>query len=380
MKNRLKPLPYVVLQDGYPHQQQAEWLRKNIGPKLKRKLPNLYYGGWRHGFVPQWVNSYKKDFPCFFVADIAHFYVSLPHHTLMVCGQLAYKYCVGTQFVPKHFSQSYVCLLQSWFTSLPTANIGIPLASKMSAALSPLFWVPLLREYKQNDALRFLVFADDILVLSRNTRDLEKAYFNLQNYVEEHNMQLNLKKLQQGKLGSTSMQFCGYKFAGGYVSIADSKIKNFKSRVETLVLKHKKYPQILLKRLNHLIKGFGHYYKYGNVKKIYNRLDSFIRHCIRKSLKISYPKLKKYGYHLYNLEAIWEGTKANTLQNTKKKPLKSIGIAQSKLGIPSTELLLINENLQHLVRQQKEIIGLIKKHLKYPKQILVNLDEEEYAL
>lgn len=132
----------MMQQDSYPIKEQATWLRETFKPLMAKRLPTVLYSGFKHGFIPQYVQKHKKKYPYFLKIDIQKFYPSLSHHHLTVEGQLAYKKLLGLSYVPKKFKKQFLPALSLFFGNLALAETGIPLNSGMSKALSPLIYTP----------------------------------------------------------------------------------------------------------------------------------------------------------------------------------------------------------------------------------------------
>ena len=114
-KKFIKPLPYLLQPDGYPIAQEAKWVRKTFAPLMAKRLPTVLYGGFKHGFIPQYVQQHKKEFPYFLKIDIEKFYPSLSHHHLTVEVQLAYKKLLGLAYVPQKFKKQMLPVLHRFF-------------------------------------------------------------------------------------------------------------------------------------------------------------------------------------------------------------------------------------------------------------------------
>jgi hypothetical protein len=73
---------------------------------------------------------------------------------------------------------------------------------------------------------------------------------------------------------------------GGFFGLAKDKVNAFKEKINTLcVCKKSKTIRQKIKTINQAIVGFGHYYKYGNVIRLFGQLDSFVRKNLRSWLK-----------------------------------------------------------------------------------------------
>lgn len=141
-KKLRKPAPYLVQQDSYSNAQAAQWVRNKFKPLMAKRLPNYLYGGFKHGYVVDYVQKHKLEYGHFLKVDIAKFYPNISHHHLTVETQLAYKKLLGFHYVPQSFKHHLLPELDEWFASLPTDAVGIPLNSAMSKALAPLMLVP----------------------------------------------------------------------------------------------------------------------------------------------------------------------------------------------------------------------------------------------
>ena len=137
-----KSLPYMVQGDSNPIKTSAAWVRKTFALLMAKRLPTVLYGGFKHGFIPQYIQTHKIEYPYFLKIDIQKFYPSLNHHHLTVEAQLAYKKLLGLPYVPKGFKKQFLPALHAFFGSLSIQNKGLPLNSSMSKALACLVYVP----------------------------------------------------------------------------------------------------------------------------------------------------------------------------------------------------------------------------------------------
>ena len=130
-------------------------------------------------------------------------------------------------------------------------------------------------------------------------------------------------KLLSGKFSTTRMNFLGFSYYLGIFTIHKTKIDDFKSKIKSLTsLRNKDLFEIVLKKINYKIVGFGHYYKYGLVKSTYIQLDKYIRSCIRRYYKriCSYDNIRVSNIVLCNDE----------LEKLGLKSLESIYIKYKK--------------------------------------------------
>ena len=137
-----KPLPYWVQGDSYPTKQAAQWVRDTFKSLMAKRLPTVLYGGFKHGFIAQYIKKHKIEYPYFLKVDIQKFYPSLSHRHLTIEAQMAYKKLLGLPYVPKSFKKEFLPAVHHFFASLPITEQGIPLNSAMSKALACLIYVP----------------------------------------------------------------------------------------------------------------------------------------------------------------------------------------------------------------------------------------------
>lgn len=217
-------------------------------------------------------------------------------------------------------------------------------------------------DIKQRDTVKFLVHTDDVLFLCKTKKDLQMLYIDFVNHLYALDLQPNLAKVQEGRFANGVLDYCGYRFAGGYVTISPAKIETFKIGIAnycTHYLKKNKLfsERAFIKNINRKINGFGHYYKCGSVANLFEKLDSYIRSQIRLVYKRLPLPLPSNTY----LETL--GLRSLTkLKKEKKTSLITTKMYQKKHTQPhlkETNLLYIGF-LEHLVHQNTEIIHQLK--------------------
>lgn len=375
-----KPAPYMVLQDSAPIKKDALWLRRCFAPLMAKRLPTVLYTGFKHDFIISYIQQHKKQYPYFLKLDIAKFYPSISHLHLVVETQLAYKNLLGLSYIPKSFKAQALPILHRFFQELPTEGYGIPLNSSMAKTLAPLIYVNFLLQLKKQGDCRFVVYADDFLFLCRSAKACEQLYIDFSNFLYHVELKVNTLKVQQGRFATATLDFCGYRFSGGYVSITPEKVQQFKESIQRHCLYAQTTPQLwderkFIKSINAKINGFGHYYKYAHVKRLYAHLDSFIRQQVRrlyKHLGLASLTVKKF-YHigLRSLSMIIE-----------KKPQKLISPNGYKIYKEKTKMYKDKDSggggsrplLEKLIHQQAEIIAQLKQMNSHQQEMIRRLD------
>lgn len=282
----IRPLPYYSTNVTLAERDLAHSLRTDFIPKIARRLPGHHLRGFGHREIIDCVQRCKRNYPYFLRTDISRFYPSIRHRDLIVGVQLAYRDLLGLDYVPSVFKRTYVGGLNAWCQSLPVSR-GIPLGSPLSAIAAPLMLVPVWLELKRRYRLPFLVYMDDVLVFCEGADQANEVYALLdQRLNTEYDLQLHPGKTTSGRFADSEVNFCGWSFAGGYARISGDKMASFRERLSDECHRWKDGSvTALMKRVNRKIYGFGHYYKYGHVRKQYDELDYFIRREVRHCLK-----------------------------------------------------------------------------------------------
>lgn len=231
---------------------------------------------------------------------------------------------------------------------------------------------------KSHPGIKFIVFVDDVLFVAQTQRAIQAVYEEFGEFLHSVGLRVNLSKVQQGRFATDVLDFCGYRFAGGYVNISPDKIDAYKKRIVQLALKPGQpfNERAYIKRLNEQIAGFGHYYKCGHVAQTFCRLDGFLRARIREyyhKAGLKYPdnaRLAALG--LFSLAALHKGEKqqlvpATGYRRAREDRLQAVSPAPV---LPREQMEILLSHLGHLGDQNKEIIALLKKQVKLAEKLL----------
>lgn len=222
-----------------------------------------------------------------------------------------------------------------------------------------------------------MVHTDDVLFLCKTNKELQRIYNEFTNFLHSVALQPNLAKVQEGRFATAVLDYCGYRFAGGYVTISHTKIDAFKEGVQLFCVNYTKDHKLFIARgfiktINQKINGYGHYYKCGSVGNTFERLDGFIRAQIRllyKKMQLPVPSnasLEQLG--LRSLLQLKKGKKQHLIQakiykhnlennrkqvheNTKETNKVYMGYAEQLVNQNSeiiTQLKILNKNITAL--------------------------------
>lgn len=375
----IRPLPYYHTASSAEEKRLAAALRREFVPKVKRLLPGHHLGGFRHDTVVNFIKRHKRAYPCFVRTDIARFYPSIRHRDIVVGCQVAYRDLLGLEYVPGSFKKKYVGGLNRWCIALPLER-GIPLGSALSAIVAPVMLLPLWLEIKRRFKLPLLVFADDILVCTRDESQSADIYTFMAGYLHRHyNLETSARKTVSGRFASDAVEICGWRFAGGYSTVSQAKVQAFMDRITAITRRRGKTDRAsFFKVLNRKIDGFGHYYKYGDVKGQFRRLDMFIRQEVRARFeRTGGPKLysrdRLNAAGLHSLELI-----AERVRQEKAATARKISVQPSLAGMQNamqrertaSELQPIAETLEKLRQQFTQLLAVERKQLRLMQEIL----------
>lgn len=127
-------------------------------------------------------------------------------------------------------------------------------------------------------------------------KEAERTMKQVEEILTGLKLRLNTTKTKIVNVNRGSFGFLGFKFkrAGGKVFVVPKRksIEKFKDAIRTATWRKQPVtPRAMVGRLNSVIRGWGNYFKIGNVKRLFERLDCWIRTRVR-----TFIERKKSGY------------------------------------------------------------------------------------
>jgi hypothetical protein len=323
-------LPYFFLDN----QCSLKMNDKNIHQKID-KMFNKYYHLFpdtnslvlkkpsvRQDFIKTQINKHNY----FLKFDLSKYFISINHQTLSTALLELLQNMSGKQANKKDYDILSKELLQHLKLSSIYPQRGLALGSPLSQLVSNLFLINFDLTIKQ----KFIRYADDYLIFFNKKQDIKIFVKNQLNpALESHKLKINVGKLVSGKFSNTKVDFLGFEYYRGFVSITLKKINKFKHKIIKICSIDKIKPiKAIIKQINYQLNGFAHYYKSANVVTLFQKLDGFIRNMLRKYLTKSYDNGNSSHrfvlsndcvhtqYGLKSLVDIWH-------QFNHKKPLKT---------------------------------------------------------
>ena len=305
--------PYIQNRSKVINQRKiAKYIKSKYIPRLKvinKKHPFISHN--TSDMLDDW-KSYSKKYPYFLKFDIKKYYVNIDHEILIKTLLEIYKSMYNRPAPKKLENDVLNKYLKNFFQSTAYNDMSLPLGSSLSYVLGYIYLIKLDLVIKTP----YIKYMDDYLVFFKKRVDIDKFVYDVL-MPTLNSMKLNIQndKLLSGKFSNTRMDFLGFSYYLGMFSCDDKRIDDFRSKIKALTsLRNQDLFEIVLKRINYKIVGFGHYYKYAMVKTTYIVLDKYIRSRIRRYYKriCSYNNIRVSNIVLCNDELSNLGLKSLT--------------------------------------------------------------------
>ncbi len=157
-------------------------------------------------------------------------------------------------------------------------------------------------------------YGDDIMILCRSRQEAKAALEQTKNILEDKlSLKLNSKKAKTARK-SQAFKFLGYLFGSGYSDYKMPRpqaVKAFKTKVRKVTRRQQpKAMSQIVKELNPVIRGRGRYFVYGKSKRVFWKLDCWIRDRLRayklkKWSKLSYQKIPGWRFEKLGLNSLY---------------------------------------------------------------------------
>ena len=217
-------------------------------------------------------------------ADIKGFFDNIDHELLI-------------EFIKQKVTDGWVIeIIKSWLTMgvmkdkeyIPTEK-GTPQGGVISPLLANIF----LHEFDKlmvERGYKLVRFADDFVVMTKTKRKAKRAYEVVKEIITgKLKLELHPEKTVITNFGE-GFVFLGFEFiAWRYKRPRKKSLGKFKDKVRKVTKRNQPWKvDSIIKRLNAKIYGWANYFGHGNVKKLFRRLDKWIRMRLR-----SYMEKKK---------------------------------------------------------------------------------------
>jgi len=136
-------------------------------------------------------------------------------------------------------------------------------------------------------------YADDFLLLTRSRKEAAKALQFMITIIEGSlKLTLNREKTRILDARQTFFDFLGFHFHHGWKGPTRAAVEEFKRNVKAVLSHaHVQKPGELVAQVNALIRGWGHYFKIGEVRELYQQLDVWVKRVMNNGHGVPHPAL-----------------------------------------------------------------------------------------
>lgn len=212
--------------------------------------------------------------------DIQSYFDTIPHDLLM-------------ERVKRKIADGRVLnLIEMWLKAgvmeddqFHNENIG----SSQGGVISPLLANIYLDDFDwgmKKEGYPVVRFADDAIIFCKTKRQAGKAY-KLAKTILEKELKLTMHP-EKTKIVhfDEGFRFLGFNLWKDYMVLPDDRMGQFKDRVRHLTRRQQgKNVVEMIRKLNEVVRGFSNYFRVGNVKSKFKRLDEWIRMRVRAFIR-----------------------------------------------------------------------------------------------
>lgn len=277
----LRPLGIPTVRDRVI--QQA--IKRIIEPIFEAKFKDVSYGyrpnrGAREAI--QKCNEYiDSGYRWVVDADMASFFDTVNHKLMMKA--LNEEIADGTLLdLIERFLKSGVMKNGR----LDAAYDGVPQGGVVSPLLANIY-LHYFDSVMAERGYRLVRYCDDFVIFTKFKRKAERALQVTREILEDKlKLKLHPQKTRIVHAHYDGFEFLGCLFKSGYIRPKDKSIESFKDRVRRITRRQQpKKLDMIIERLNPVVRGWGNYFRYGNVKTLYQRLDEWTRMRLRSFLE-----------------------------------------------------------------------------------------------
>jgi RNA-directed DNA polymerase len=266
-----------------------------------------------HQAVEQIRNYIQQGYWWIIDADVERFFDSVDHTLLM-------------SFVAEEISDGKVLgFIESWLTAgvmnqggIEETNVGTPQGGVISPLLANIYLHELDKQVTKLDGVRLVRYADDMVILCKTKEKAERTLKQVEEMLAGLQLRLNKEKTKIVNVNKESFGFLGFKFKRGrgvvFVGPRKEAVRKFKDTIRAVTWRRRSLkPKEMVGELNNVIRGWGNYFKIGDVKKLFTRLDKWIRTKVRTFLEKKKSEYAKQRISKYVLKSRYNLTSLTTL-------------------------------------------------------------------
>ena len=279
--DKLRPLGIPTVRDRVV--QQA--IKRIIEPIFEAKFKDVSYGYRPNRRAHKAIQKCKEYIDAGHVwvvdADITSFFDKVDHKLMM--RALNEEIADGTLLdLIEQFLKAGVMKdgkLDATYEGVPQGGVISPLLANI--------YLHHFDEVMAERGYRLVRYCDDFVIFTKFGRKAERALQVTRQILEEGLLlKLNPQKTRIAHAVFDGFEFLGCRFKYGYIRPKDRSISSFKNRVRYITRRQqpRKLKEVI-DRLNPMVRGWGNYFRYGNVKVLYRSLDEWTRMRLRSFLE-----------------------------------------------------------------------------------------------
>ncbi len=168
---------------------------------------------------------------------------------------------------------------------LSSSTKGTPQGGPLSPLLMNIF-LDLLDKWLSKRGFSFVRYADDLTVFLGSTRAAHRLFDNLSLFVEK-TLKLPINQ-DKSSVNSLYTSILGFRLkCDGQLSVSKDNIRSLKFKIRRLTKRNLPWSlPFIVKRINAILRGWFHYFKIADAKRIFREIDSWIKRRLRaKRLK-----------------------------------------------------------------------------------------------
>ena len=224
-------------------------------------------------------------------ADIKSYFDTIPHDKMI--NEVREEVTDG----------SVLSLLESFLEagimeggSFQLSQTGTPQGGVISPLLANIY-LHRLDEQMTERGHRITRYADDFVICCRSQKGAERVLRTVVRFLEqEMGLKVHPDKTKIANNQEESFVFLGHEFKPGHWMTPSAKAwKKFKERVKEVTRRNQtvNVEQLVKKKLNPYLRGWGNYFGHGDIKKRFKSMDSWIRRRLRMVQLRSWRKVRK---------------------------------------------------------------------------------------
>ncbi|MFQ5539450.1 MAG: group II intron reverse transcriptase/maturase [Candidatus Binatia bacterium] len=146
-------------------------------------------------------------------------------------------------------------------------------------------------------------YCDDFVILAKRRDKAQRAFRYAGEVLARLRLSLNLQKTQVTTF-EEGFEFLGFLYKGNWKIPREKAARAFKEKIKHLTRRQQPVSrEDLIRRVNEVVRGWGHFFKYGNSWRVFEKLDRYTRMRVRAFLdKKKATYFANYRYPNYLLK------------------------------------------------------------------------------